>query len=44
MDGLLFSAGMVVIAWIIALLFHIPFEAIALIGCIGCLLFTIFTS
>ncbi len=44
MDGLLFAIGVTALAWAIALLFHIPFELIALVGCIGCALFTIFTS
>lgn len=44
MDGLLFAIGVTALAWVIALLFHIPFELIALVGCIGCALFTIFTS
>lgn len=41
---LTFCNGVTALAWAIALLFHIPFELIALVGCIGCALFTIFTS
>lgn len=44
LKGLAISVGVVIIAWLIAISFHIPFEIISLIGCIACALFIVFTS